>query len=403
VTNSALSDVTVLDLSDGVSGGYCTKVLRDLGARVIKIELPDTGDSTRRLGPFRDNVPNPETSAPFLYLNAGKKSITLDLKSTGGRDVVLDLVGRADVLIENFKPGVMAELGLGYASLEPVNPGLIMASISYFGQTGAYRDYEGCDLIAYALSGYMYLTGDEDKEPLRAGGSQSEYQAGLAAAMAVMAALAYRDFAAEGQYIDVSAIEALASTFDGVAVYSMFEHRGVVPKRAGTRLIDREPHAAYPSTLLPCKDGWVHVHYSPSNPEGLALLTGKPRLEAPEVLSAMRGHADEVDQLLMDWLKDHTREEVQTLAQELRVSFTMVQSIPEVLADPQNEARGFFVEMDHPVAGKLRYPTSPFRLTESPWRPALAPLLGEHNAEIFCSMLGYSEDDLNRLKESNVV
>lgn len=399
----ALSGVNVLDLSHGVSGGYCTKVLADLGAQVIKVEPPSVGDATRRAGPFLHDVPNLEASAPFLYLHMGKKGVTLNLKSETGRSILLRLVQQTDVLVENFRPGVMARLGLDYASLEQVNPGLIMASISYFGQSGPYRDYEGCDMVAHAISGYMYLTGDEDREPLRAGGCQSGYQAGLQAAMAILAALTYRDFTTEGQHIDVSTIEALASTFDGVAVYTMLERQGIMPRRAGTRLINRDPYYAYPSTLLPCKDGWVHVHYSPSNPEGLAFLAGNPRLAAPEVMAAMMGHADEMDRILSEWLKDHTREEIQTAAQEIRVPFTMVQSIAEVVEDPQNEAMGFFVEIDHPVAGKLRYPSSPFHMPESPWKPVRAPLLGEHNQEIYCQRLGYSREDLVRLREMNII
>ncbi|MBI4338259.1 MAG: CoA transferase [Chloroflexi bacterium] len=403
MADSALSGVGVLDLSQGVSGGYCTKLLADLGARVIKVEPPSVGDCTRRAGPFLNDIPDLEASAPFLYLNTGKQSITLDLKSPTGQRILLELVKGTDVLVENFKPGVMEKLGLGYSVLEQVNPGLVMASISCFGQSGPYRDYEGCELVAYAMSGYMYLTGDEDREPLKAGGSQSGYQAGLAAAMAVLAALTRKDFTGTGQYLDVSTIEALAGTFDGVSFYTMMERSGIMPRRAGTRLITREPQAPYPSRLLPCKDGWVHVHWSPSFPEGLALLTGNPGLAAAEVMAAMMGHADEIDQMLVDWLKDHSREEVQSLAQEIRVPFTMVHSIAEVLADPQNEAQGFFVEIDHPVAGRLRYPSPPFRVPLSPWRPARAPLLGEHNLEIYCHRLGHSMEDLTRLRQLNVI
>jgi formyl-CoA transferase len=225
----------------------------------------------------------------------------------------------------------------------------------------------------------------------------------MAGAMSIMAALTHRDFTGEGQHIDVSAIEALNATFDGVGYYSAYENRGVVPKRAGTRLVQREPHGAYPSTLLPCKDGWVHVHYSPSNPEGIAMLTGDERMESDDVLSEMRGHADEIDASLTEWLKDHTREEIQTLAQEIRVPFTMVQSIPEVLEDPQNTARGFFVDIEHPEAGVLKYLTSPYRLPESPWHAVRAPLLGEHNRDIICGALGYSDGDFQRLKEANAI
>ncbi|MFQ5872528.1 MAG: CaiB/BaiF CoA transferase family protein [Dehalococcoidia bacterium] len=398
-----LAALNVLDLSQGLSGGYCTKILADLGAQVIKIEAPAVGDYTRRIGPFLDDIPEIEASAPFLYLNAGKKSVTLNIEADGAKPIIQELVQRADILVESSKPGYLAELGLDYSRLREINPSLIMASISYFGQHGPYRDYEGIELVACALSGYMYLTGDEDREPLKAGGYQAEYQGGLAAAMAVLTALNYRDYTGEGQYVDVSTIEALAATFDGVSVYTMLEREGIMPRRAGTRLIRREPRAPYPSNLLPCKDGWVHVHYSPSNPEALALLTGNPRLADPEVLGAMNLHADEIDQLLMEWLKDHTREEVQTLAQEARIPFTMVQSIPEVMEDPQHKARDFFKIIDHPTAGTLKYPRSPFAGADDRCQLARAPLLGEHNQEIFCRVLGRSARDLFRLAELNII
>ncbi|MCH9037274.1 MAG: CoA transferase [Chloroflexi bacterium] len=403
MTGPALAGLNVLDLSEGISGGYCTKVLSDLGAQVIKIEASVVGDCTRRMGPFLNDVPSIEASAPFLYLNAGKKSITLNIEADGAKSILKELVKRTDILVESFKPGYLAELGLGYPDLEEANPGLIMASISYFGQDGPYRDYEGCELVAFAMSGYMYLTGDEDREPLKAGGYQAEYQGGLAAAMAILAALNYRDYTEEGQYIDVSTIEALAATLDGVSVFTTLEHDGVLPRRAGTRLIRREPRAPYPSTLLPCKDGWIHVHYSPSNPEGIALLTGNPRLADPEVLGAMNGHADEIDQIITDWLKGHTREEAQALAQEIRIPFTMVQSIPEVMEDPQHKARDFFVAIDHPVAGPLKYPRSPFAAPKDPGQPARAPLLGEHNQQIYCQLLGRSSQELSGLADLNVI
>ena len=401
--DALLSGLKVLDASDGVCGGYCTKLLADMGAEVTKVEPPGSGDSTRRAGPFGGGVPNPETSAPFLYLNAGKCSVTLDLKSRPGQVIFTELATVADVVVENARPGVMEEWGLDYPALSQSNPSLVMASITWFGQTGPYRDYEGCDLVAHAVSGYMYLTGDEEREPLKAGGSQSEYQAGLAAAMAITTALSYRDLTGEGQYIDVSAIESLAATFDGVGTFTMEDRLGFVPRRAGTRLISRDSHSPYPSNLLPCQDGWVHVHWSPSFPEGLAFLTGNPRLESDEVMAALRGHADEIDAALTQWLKDVPREEVQAQAQEIRVPFTMVQSVAEVMEDPQNRATGFFAEVEHPVAGKLRLPTSPITTSAIRSMPKRAPLLGEHNEAVYCGTLGYAADELSRLAELMVI
>ncbi len=398
-----LDGVKVIDLSLGLSGGYCTKMLRGLGAEVIKVEPRDRGDDVRSIGPFLNDKPNIETSAPFLYLTQGKKSVAMDIERPEGRQIIRRLVGESDAVVESFKPGYLSGVGLDYESLAEDNPTLIMASISYFGQEGPYSQYEGSEIVAYAFSGYMYITGDPDREPLKAGGYQSEYHGGISAAMAVVAALNYRDLTGEGQYIDVSTVEATASTFEGVSYYSLLEREGVLPRRKGTRLIHTSSRAPYPSTLLPCKDGWVHVHYSPSFPDGLATLTGNSRLAENEVMTAMAGHADEIDQGVTDWMKDLTREEVFELSQELRIPFTKVQSIPEVMSDPQNEARGFFREADHPVAGMLKYPGTPL----APWGdedlPSRAPLLGEHTDEVLRDTLGLSDGEMERLRAEGVI
>lgn len=398
-----LDGVKVLDLSLGLSGGYCTKMLRDLGAEVIKVEPRGTGDDTRSIGPFLNDKPNIETSAPFLYLNQGKKSVTLDVNHPEGRQIVKRLAAQSDVMVESFKPGYLSRVRLDYEGLMKVNPTLILASISYFGQEGPYSQYQGSEIVAYAFSGYMYITGDPDREPLKAGGYQSEYHGGISAGMAVLAALNYRDLTGEGQYIDVSTVEAIASTFEGVSYYSMLERENVLPRRQGTRLIHTSHRAPYPSTLLPCKDGWVHVHYSPSFPDGLATLTGNHRLAEDEMMTALSGHADEIDELVMGWMKDLTREEVFDLSQELRIPFTKVQSIPEVMSDPQNEARALFRVADHPVAGALRYPGTPL----SPWTqgesPNRAPLLGEHTDEVLRNALAMSDKDIEGLKTEGVI
>ena len=398
-----LDGVKVLDLSLGLSGGYCTKMLRDLGAEVIKVEPRGTGDDTRSIGPFLNDESNIETSAPFLYLNQGKKSVALDLGHPEARNLIKRLAAECDVVVESFRPGYLSGVGLDYESLVQVNPRLIMASISYVGQEGPYSQYEGSEIVAYAFSGYMYITGDPDREPLKAGGYQSEYHGGISAAMAVAAALNYRDLTGEGQYIDVSTVEAIASTFEGVSYYSMLERENVLPRRQGTRLIHTGHRAPYPSTLLPCKDGWMHVHYSPSFPDGLATLTGNDRLAEDDVMTAMSGHADEIDELVKDWMEDLTREEVFELSQELRIPFTKVQSIPEVMSDPQNEARAFFRGADHPVAGTLRYPGTPL----APWAegesPKRAPLLGEHTEEVLRDSLGMSNAEIAGLKDGGVI
>tara|TARA_Y100001934_G_scaffold143365_1_gene172293 strand:+ start:134 stop:1351 length:1218 start_codon:yes stop_codon:yes gene_type:complete len=405
VTNSqpALDGFKVLDLTDGYSGGYCTKILRDLGAEVIKVEKPIFGDITRSMGPHLNNQENIETSAPFLYLNAGKKSVTLNVFDSSTKHILADLISRSDIVVDNFQPDIRHRLGLKYDQISNDRPSLITASLTYFGQTGPYSKFHGSDLVSFAMSGYMYLTGDEDKEPLKSGGRQAEYQCGLSGAMAILASLIGRNLTGIGQHIDVSSTEALTSTFDGVGYFHSYNNTKTEPIRAGTRLISREPESPYPSTLLPCKDGWVHVHYSPSNPEGIAFLTQNERLAEDEVLGKMREHADEIDELISRWLKTHTRKEIQTLAQEIRVPFTMVQNIEETMSDPQNSHRNFFVDLTHPVAGTMKYPTSPFRLKSANWQTDAAPLLGQHNDEVYKERLGLTNHDLHFLEQKGIM
>ena len=383
-----LTGVSVLDLGQGLASGYCTKVLADFGAEVIKIEPPDTGDPLRRVGPFKDDKPTTDGAA-FLYLCTNKKSVTLDLGTETGKGLFLQLLKDADVVVDSFKPGTMDALGLSFSALEEVRPGIILTSITFFGQTGPYASYEGSELVGLAVGGYTELTGSLDREPLQTGGNQCQYQAGLGGAIATLASLWWREESGQGQHIDVAAIEAIKAAFDGARVFSMHDSTGVIPRRIGTRNIGNEPYMPYPSTQVPCKDGHMHVHSAGSFPEAMALLTGVERLRDPELLATPRGHADEIDQLLTEWLADKEKDETWLLAQELRLPWTKVARIDEVLDnDPQHDAMSYFQKVDHPQVGQLRYPTWGMRLFGSPAVPGRAPLLGEHNQEILEGRLG---------------
>jgi CoA:oxalate CoA-transferase len=401
MTGGALEGVVVVEVGRGVGIAYCGRLLADQGARVLMVE-PPSGSPLRREGPFPQDLPHPEAGGLFLYLAAGKESVTLNLHTPSGRSLLFRLLERADVLLEDLPPQERDTLGLAPEAVGARFPRLVHLSLTWFGSRGPYSTFQGCDLIAYAVSGYASLTGDPDKPPLKAGGRQTEYQGGVNGALAVLAALLQREATGRGQWIDLSTVEATAHTFDGVALFHMVQ-RGILPKRNGTRLIQQDPHAPYPSTLLPVKGGWVHAHWSPQNPEGLALLTGNPRLADPEVLAAPRGHADEIDALLVEGLKGLTPAEVMERAQEMRVPFTAVQDVAQALSDPQNAAMGFFPEVEHPVAGRWRLPSSPIHWGEEPHTPRRAPLLGEQNRAVYCGELGLSPEDLVRLRAGGVV
>ncbi|MDO8671573.1 MAG: CoA transferase, partial [Dehalococcoidia bacterium] len=302
---------------------------------------------------------------------------------------------QADVVVEDFSPGVMSGIGLGYADLELIKPDLIMTSITYFGQTGPYREFKGHDMIGLALGGLMYITGLPDREPLKAGGSQAGLQAGINAAVATLTALYCRDLTGIGQHVDVSVVECIASIMESATL--MYSYNGWTKHRTGAR------HSwAYPSTILPCKDGYVHVHGS-NDWEIISSFMDEPRLLDPKLREGPARSGDDFDALAMPWLKQRTKQEIFESAQLWRLPFAMVCAVDEICDDPQFKARDFFVEVDHPEAGPLAYPGAPFRMTETPWRCGRAPLLGEHNTEVFGTRLGLTHEDLVRLKELGVI
>ena len=389
VEEHPLSGLRVLDLTQYVSGPYCTKLLADFGAEVIKIEDINGGDSARRCGPFPDDIPHPEKSGLFLHLNTNKKSITLNRKTLTGDKIFNQLVHRTDVLVENGGPKA-----LDYEVLRDLNPSLIMTSISYFGQDGPHCEFAGADIVMQAFGGIMKRTGLPDREPIKIAGPQAEYQAGLNAAVATLTALYVRDEMGIGQHIDISVMEVIASMQEGALLGCAYG--GVPAERDGAR----HP-TAYPSTILPCKDGYVHVDAS-MDWYTFARFVGVPALldYEPEEL---RHHADEIDALLVSWLAEYTREEVFRQAQEWRLPFAMVLGVEGLSDDPQLRCRDFFVDIDHPVAGNMRYPGAPFRMRGTLWKARRAPLLGENNMDVYTNLLGYSAHEMVKLREAGII
>jgi crotonobetainyl-CoA:carnitine CoA-transferase CaiB-like acyl-CoA transferase len=395
----ALEGLRVIDLSNGVAGAFCGKLLAGFGADVIKVEPPE-GDPLRDAGPFPNDLPNPNASGAYLQMNTAKRSVTLDIETDTGRRLLRDLVERADVLVESYAPGYLDVLGLDYQTLSRDRQELVMVSISAFGQDGPYRDYLGTELVVYAASGYMSLTGDPDREPHKAYGEQTAIHAGYQAALAIAAALVSRDGEGPGQQIDIAQADAAAYlTGAGPHAYIL---RGEIAERSGTRLVGATPGSPYPSTCRPCKDGWIHAHGNNRYPEFLGDLMGNPRLTDREVLETPRGHADEIDAIMDEWLSNHDRWEVVQLAQEKRLHFTEVMTPVEVLADEAYREREFWFTYQHPDAGEITLPGPFVRATETPWTNGPAPALGEHNAEVYGD-LGYSSQDLASLTELRVI
>ncbi|MGI8554170.1 MAG: CaiB/BaiF CoA transferase family protein [Dehalococcoidia bacterium] len=375
----ALAGIRVIELATGVAGPYCGKLLAGLGATVIKLEPPG-GDPTRREGPFPGDVLDPERSGLFLHLNTGKRSVQLCLDTEDGRHTRDRLLAGADVLILSHRPAQLLALGLDLAELERNFPRLVIVDVTSFGLTGPYADYQGSELIVYALSGYMMLTGAFDREPIKAYGSLVAYEAGAQAALGTMAALIARHEDGRGQIVDVSAMEAGTFLIGGVEQSAYFFKR--VVRRNGTRLLGFAAEYSYPSTIRPCRDGYVHCHSNNRHLDLLAALIPHPRLLDPELLVAMMGHADEIDAIMDEWLADKDRHEVVHRAQELRLPFTEVMQPGEVMADRHHRVRGSLIMVDHPGAGPVLQPGAPFRMSAKPWQNGPVPMLGQDKEEV---------------------
>ncbi|GAB4333960.1 MAG: CoA transferase [Dehalococcoidia bacterium] len=372
----ALQGIRVVEAAEGVPGPYCGKLLAGLGADVIKVE-PPRGDRSRYEGPFPGDIEDRERSGLFLHLNTGKRSLLADLATNDGRARLDALVATADVLVLGHRQPELEALGLRIDEVRARHPRLVVTDVTSFGLTGPYAEYLGGELIAYALSGYMMLTGLPDREPIKAYGNLVEYQAGTHAALGTIAALFARESTGAGQLVDVSAMEAGTFLLGGVEQTAYFT--GTVIRRNGTRLLGTIPQHPYPSTIRPCADGYVHAHSNNRHRDLLGHMVGHPRLLDPALLAEMTGHADEIDAILDEWLREKTRREVVELAQSMRLPFTEVFEPGEVMMDPKHLERESFVDVDHPGAGRLRQPGAPIRMPVTPWNTGPAPALGQHN------------------------
>jgi len=395
----ALAGRRVLDLA-GEPGMYCGKLLADMGADVIKVEPPG-GDPARNLPPFFRDQPGPDHSLTFLYQNTSKRGITLDLAREEGRDLFRRLARCADLVVETFPPDHLEHLGLGYDALSRDNPGIVLTSITGFGQTGPWRRYRSSDLVASALGGAMHVTGAEADPPVRLAGSQAYVAASTLAAVSSMIALHHSAATGAGQHVDVSCEEAVAAVTSicGAAKY-LDDH--IAPRRWGAGLF-----ASVPSGTYACKDGLVYLMINrPQHWKTLARwiheVTGNevvldPMFEGPS--SVRQPNRDLLDVYIGELTCRFTVEEMYREGQARHLAFTPLNTAARVAADPHLEARGFFVEVDHPATGPLRYPGAPYRHAATPWqirRPA--PRLGEHNEEIYRGELGLSRDEYDALE-----
>ena len=394
----ALDDLRVLDISQGIAGPFCAKLLGDFGADVIKVEPPG-GEVGRTMGPFFHDDPHPEKSLFFLLLNLNKRGITLNLKTRMGVKMFKELVQEVDVVVESFQPGYLASLELGYEDLERVHPRVVMTSITTFGQTGPYSHFKGEEIVAYAMGGIMSISGTSDREPLKHGGFQAQYEGGINGALSTAFTLLLRDFTGEGQHVDVSIQEVVNSTL--VSIQPYYSWTGAVQGR-------RKPEGTMFGNIMPCKDGYfISQAGGGATWDQIAEFYGREELKEERFADAEQRSAngEELDRIIIDAAKDRTMAEMfKNASEEYRMLFGIAQT-PEDLANcPQLEARDFYQEVDHPVMGKIKVPYRLFNMSETPFQYRMpAPLVGQHNTEVYTQLLNYSKDDLPRLRELDVI
>jgi crotonobetainyl-CoA:carnitine CoA-transferase CaiB-like acyl-CoA transferase len=398
----ALDDITVLDFGQVIAMPYCTMLLADLGAQVIKVESREQGQERLSLGIARVRDGVEERVPVSQYRERNKQSITLNLKDPRGVELIKELVKHADVVAENFSVGTMDRLGIGYETLRQVNPRIIYASVTAFGQDGPYAHWRGYDILAQAISGYMSITGFPDSPPTRSGQSISDYYAGMLCAFSIVSALHYRTRTGKGQRIDMALLDSLITALDNLG--ERYTVGGEVLTRKGNISFAGSSSGVYPTT-----DGHVAIAAGSSTLvwRRFCQILGKPELaDDPKFAStaARRTNQAETAAIIQGWTRTHTKAEVVNTLAEGGVPAAPVNNVAEMVADPQIQAREMFVEVEHPVYGPVKITGTPLKLSETPGRVEhLAPLPGEHNEAIFVGLLGHSKEDLARWQEAGVI
>ncbi|MBM3946679.1 MAG: CoA transferase [SAR202 cluster bacterium] len=421
---TALGDIRVLDLADA-KGVYCGKLLADLGADVIRIE-PPAGDSLRSLPPFYHDQPHPERSLYWFHFNTNKRGVTLDLERADGRALFQRLVATADIVIETYPPGWLAERGAGFAELVDLNPGLIVTSITPYGQWGPYSDFKGSDLTSLAMSGVLTLAGMPSDPPNRLWGSQAYHMASVQAAVGTLMALYERELSGRGQHVDVSMQEAAAMAQETAQL--QFDIKGLIRRRAGGR------RSLPASGVYECGDGHVFLSIiaghgatwddmlawmasedkagdllEPQWQETIAVVNDFRSLMSlvvdPQKLNERLEQFHHVDGLVEAFLRPHTKKELYDGGQSRRIMIVPISSPADLVASEQLAALGFFQQVTHAeLQATLTYPGGPYHLSATPWGiRRRAPLLGEHNDEVYSKELGLPAHELTLLKAAGAI
>lgn len=395
--HKALENITVLDLTKVLAGPYCGSILADFGAKVIKVEVPGKGEDGRFYGPYQNGE-----SLYFGNLNRGKQGVTLNLKAAQGKEIFRNLVAKADVLIENYRPGVMNRLGLGYEELKKINPRLIYGAITGFGSNGPYSNRPGYDIISQAMGGMMSVTGQEGDPPTRSGNAIGDVLGGMNLTIGVLLALHARTITGEGQYIDISLVDSVVASLE--QAWQRFFISGKLPTRHGNYYDAIAPYDSYKA-----KDGYLVIGCG--NQRLFTVLCNellhKPELiEDPRFLTVpLRVENNKVFKVYVEeWLSDITVKDAVDMILANGIPAGPIMDLKQISEDPHIAgARHMFVEIDHPVAGKIKLNNTPVKLSDTAADVSVpAPVLGQHNVEIY-AQLGYTEEELKKFAEEGVI
>lgn len=390
-----LDGIKVIDLSRILAGPYCTMILADLGAEVVKIEKLTTGDEARGVGPFLDGV-----SAYFISINRGKKSVALNIKDPGGRHLAAELIARADILVENFRPGTMDRLGLGYETLAKRNPRLIYAACSGFGQTGPYRTRGAYDMVIQGMGGIMSITGEPGGRPLKTGPAIGDLAGGLFAVIGILTALHARERTGEGQMVDIGMLDCQVALLENAIV--RFTTTGEVPGPLGARHPSIAPFEAFAA-----KDGYVIFAVGTPHWERFCRAIGREDLlnDPRFATNALRAeHHAALQPVIAHVTQTKTVEEWIDIMEHARVPCGPINTIDQVVAHPQVQAREMIAAIDHPHIGPVRIAGSPITLSRTPGRvDRPAPRLGEHTVDVLKTWLDLEEETIESLTHEGII
>ncbi len=391
-----LEGVKILDLSHVLAMPYCTMILGDLGAEIIKIEKSD-GEDSRKFGPYKNGE-----SAYFMSVNRNKKSVVLNLKEEKGKEILREFIKICDVVTENFRPGTMEKLGFSYENIKKINPNIIYATISQFGSDTIYPGRPGYDIIAQAYGGLMGITGFPDNPPTRVGSSIADIMSGMFSAIGILGALRVKEKTGQAQYIDTAMVDCIIAILENAVVrYTVSEE---IPQRIGSRHPSLTPFDVFKAL-----DGYIVIGIGNDHlwemfcrniPE-FNLLIMAERFKNNELRTKNEA---ELKKIIEDWTQKHTTEDLVRIINDAGVPCGPVNTVDKVLNDPNTKYRNMLFEFDHPIAGKMVTSNSPLSLSVTPCKSHLRPpALGEHTDEVLTNVLGYSKEKIEELKKDKIV